>query len=400
MSIDISHRESQVTRKPVILFDGTAITHQMKGVGRYAWHLAEQLDRRLSDTCDLVVVHVVGETPAFPETFRGRVLAVPAASEIFLGLVTFSKLVRNFQPVVFVRPADKIGLNYLVPTVTVCHDLNPLIWAQQAPRTPKRRVIDAIWEWMRGHAMRTSDLVVCNSDFVRRAAREAFRLDPARLVTAPCGVDRRLTAYADVADCADFRRNLADGVCAEGYFLTFATGDPREGYDALPAFWRAAQEAGYPGALVIAGVNSDSSYAKALKAAFSKHGAVEQIVWLPFLDVRQTEELAKLYAAADFYLEFSRHEGFGMQLVEAMACGTACFSTGRGALSEVGGGLALPLKREPVASGKAITEAWNQGEHLRGREIRKAHARQFDWDIAGKSVADFIHSEVARFSKC
>ncbi len=42
-----------------------------------------------------------------------------------------------------------------------------------------------------------------------------------------------------------------------------------------------------------------------------------------------------------------------MQLIEAMACGTTCFSSGRGALEEVSGGFALPLNiNDPKAAGR------------------------------------------------
>ena len=49
--------------KPVVLVDGTSLNRRMKGVGRYAWQIISELQRRLGDKVALTVVafeHVNG----------------------------------------------------------------------------------------------------------------------------------------------------------------------------------------------------------------------------------------------------------------------------------------------------------------------------------------------------
>lgn len=380
-----------------VLLDGTSIELKMKGVGRYAYHLAVQLDRVLGpDRLEVLVAVSTDDLPAFPADFRGQTIRIPAASEFMTNVVTLPRLLRKWRPVAFIRPADKIGRAYDVPTLTVCHDLNSLIWAHQPPRPLARRAVDWVWEWLRGSGLRASDRVICNSDFVRQRAIAAFRLKADCVDVAPCGVDERLVSLAASVDKAVLRKEMAGQVGCDNYVLTFATGDEREGYTALPAVWAAAKAAGYPGALVIAGVRAGSPYAQRLREGLAAQGVAHSVVWEPFLDETQMARLAGLYAAADFYLELSRHEGFGMQLVEAMACGAVCLSTGCGALKEVGGGFPIELPAESAEVGALLAREWRLGSHKVAVAAQVAYARSFSWSIAGTKVAEFVRSGAGR----
>jgi glycosyltransferase involved in cell wall biosynthesis len=369
-----------------VLIDATSLNRRMKGVGRYAYNLCCQLDARLPKKWRLLLVVVSKELPDFPEGFRGEFVTVPNASELSFGLRVFPRLIREYQADVFIRPADKIGRGYGLPTLTVCHDLNPLIWAVQPPRPFKRQVIDAAWEYLRGFAMRKSDLVICNSEFVRDAACKHFGLDRKRTVVGPCGVDPRITELASLADLEVLRSEFG----GKGFILTFATGDEREGFRSLPRLWAATREAGYPGRLVVVGVEMNALYTKKLREDFSSLGISESVVLQPFLGESELPRLSGLYAAADFYLETSRHEGFGMQLIEAMACGTTCFSTGKGALMEIGGGFPLKLADDPITAGYAIATQWHCSAHLRNNDRQVAYAKTFNWNIVGRIAGEFI----------
>jgi glycosyltransferase involved in cell wall biosynthesis len=104
-----------------------------------------------------------------------------------------------------------------------------------------------------------------------------------------------------------------------------------------------------------------------------------------------------LYSAADFYLELSLHEGFGMQLIEAMACGTTCISSPRGALTEVGSRYAIfadPTNPREIAL--VLRDAYQGGEHLRDNREQVQYTRQYSWDRAGSVVAGVLMQVAAR----
>jgi glycosyltransferase involved in cell wall biosynthesis len=385
--------EPDTRRGATVLVDATSLNRHMKGVGRYAWHLCEALSRGLPAEAELVLVVFAGELPDFPAGFRGRWLRLPYYSGFRLGLREFPRLIRETGASVFIRPADKIGRRYPVPTLTVCHDLNRLIWAAQPPRPWRRKILGRLWEFFCGRALRQSDRVICNSEFTRTAVVRHFGLSRSRTSVGYCGVDRRIPELAKTTAPEAVQKKMG----TDHFLLAFATGDEREGFGILPELWSAARRAGYPGKLVVAGVKEGAGYADELRQGFQWAGQPDTVIYLPFLGEEKIAELAGLYGAADFYLETSRHEGFGMQLVEAMACGTTCFSSGRGALDEIGGGFPLALDIEsPSKAGHAVAAAWRAGMHRRNNSAQETHALTFDWQNTCDQVVRFAIDNLRR----
>ena len=105
------------------------------------------------------------------------------------------------------------------------------------------------------------------------------------------------------------------------------------------------------------------------------------------------EELARLYRGARAVAYVSLYEGFGLPVLEAMACGAPVVAARTGALEEVAGGAAVlvdPLDPDAIAAG--LTEAIDRREELRPLGI--ARARAFEWrEVARKTVA--VYREAA-----
>ncbi len=113
---------------------------------------------------------------------------------------------------------------------------------------------------------------------------------------------------------------------------------------------------------------------------------------LPFLPHNQVLELAKIYAAAAIYLDLSLHEGFGMQVVEAMSCGTPVVCSKRGALPEVAGNAALlvdPDCVEQIASqvNRILCEP---GLASSLRIKAQEQARKYDWRNTAGVIAGCV----------
>lgn len=109
------------------------------------------------------------------------------------------------------------------------------------------------------------------------------------------------------------------------------------------------------------------------------------------------EALACLYSAADLYLAPSRHEGFGIPLLEAFRCGCPVLCSTGGALPEVADGAAIVERSwEPADWASAIAAALADSSNLtamraRGREREKA----FTWQETARRTCD-VYREVMR----
>lgn len=108
-------------------------------------------------------------------------------------------------------------------------------------------------------------------------------------------------------------------------------------------------------------------------------------------------QLSALYAAADLYLAPSRHEGFGLPVLEAFACGCPVLCSAGGALPEVAGdaGEVIPSwAAEDWA--QTISESLDDSSKLAAmRERGKRRAARFSWRKTAEIHAQ-IYAEVAR----
>jgi glycosyltransferase involved in cell wall biosynthesis len=107
-------------------------------------------------------------------------------------------------------------------------------------------------------------------------------------------------------------------------------------------------------------------------------GGVEVPGWVGRVD---DEELAALYRGARCLVFPSLYEGFGLPVIEAMACGTPVVTSRGGATEEVAGGAAVlvdPLDPDAIAAG--IVEAEARHDELRRLGLERAQA--FTWSHA------------------
>ena len=149
------------------------------------------------------------------------------------------------------------------------------------------------------------------------------------------------------------------------YFLFVGTGDPRKNMAVIP---KALKQSGLGVMLVVAGWK----------------GWVEQDLWnrAYFLGYVNDTDLACLYSGAIALIFPSRYEGFGLPVLEAMACGCPVVTTREASMPEVAGDAAIYMKDPDDAGGlaKILTELAEQPETRRKYTTKGlAQASRFSW---------------------
>jgi glycosyltransferase involved in cell wall biosynthesis len=230
---------------------------------------------------------------------------------------------------------------------TMIHDLVPLHFPDWV-HARTRRMHGAKYR----HAARACDVVMVNSRFTGEDVAATLGVDPARIHVAHPGVDEWFTT---------------DGPKAQGeYVLAVGTLEPRKNLEtAIEAVRGLGTELRVVGAPGWGGV----------------HARGENVTWLGY---PPDGELPALYRGAAAFLYPSRFEGFGIPVLEAMACGAPCVVSSHPSLDEAAGDAAVRADPDdPDAIAAAVEQAIARRSELVPKGME--HASRFTWLANGRA---------------
>ena len=263
--------------------------------------------------------------------------------------------------------------------VTTIHDVIPMVFPQAAPRSRKARLYP-LYRWIMREVGRRSDRIVTDSKASAADIVRHLRLDAAlaaNLRVIPCGVGARFRPAAARPPRA------ADRVRSVLYVGRF---DPYKNVAVLiRAFARARAASPFPLRLTLAGA-PDARYPET-RALVRELGLGDAVAWTGYLSDAQ---LVTAYQGADVLAHPSRYEGFGLQVLEAMACGVPVVCSNAASLPEVAGDAAIlqnpdDEKGFAQAIARVLTDDALAAD-LSSRGLRQA--AQFTWERAARATLD------------
>ena len=239
-------------------------------------------------------------------------------------------------------PAQRGGLRS-----TMVHDLVPIHF----PEWVHARTLRMHREKYR-HAARTCDVLIANSSYTANDVAQTLSVPRERIHVAYPGVE---AAFAPEGERADLERP---------YILTVATLEPRKNLTTLVEAYRLLGDL-------------DLAHAVAGAAGWGEQPALD-LPGVLRLGFTSHERLPSLYRSASVVVYPSLFEGFGMPVVEAMACGVPVVASAHPSLAEACGDVAVRADpRDPAAIAASIREAIERRDELVPRGL--AHARGFTW---------------------
>ncbi len=246
------------------------------------------------------------------------------------------------------------------PCVVTVHDLNLVVHREHTLRG-RYRVLAPIYAWI-GRELARADYLLANSFHTAQEVGRFLAPTPPIQVTplAPSPNFRPQSAR----DQRAFRRTYR---LPEDYLLYVGGLDHRKNLELL---LRALHHQSWP--LVIAGGAASAADRSRLKD-------LTKGLEITFLEHLPERELVLLYSSARALVFPSFCEGFGLPVLEAMACATPVVCSDRTALPEVGGQAALYFDPGSVASLiRALGQLPSQQPRL--RKLGLERVSHFDWD--------------------
>lgn len=234
------------------------------------------------------------------------------------------------------------------------------------------------------HGLRRSRLSLCVSENVRGLCAEQLGIPPEKMVVVHNGAGEE---FAPVPAEEARATVLARYGLREPYLLFVGQLKARKNVIRIvEAFARARAELGRPELkLVLAGRRIWSS--EGIDEAIDAAGVREHVVETGHVEL---EDLAALYSATEAFVFPTLWEGFGIPVIEAMACGAPVITSTVSSLPEVAGGAAIlvdPYRVEDIAEGICRLL---RDDALREELRRKgfARAREMTWKEAARKTLD------------
>ena len=275
-------------------------------------------------------------------------------------------------------------------TAIIQHDLIPLLNPQVYLTTPLvRQYYDR-----KIASLCRADLLLTNSEHTRQEAISALSLDPAQVVHISAAVDARFkpTGYSDEQRAA-LRQRL--GIVRD--MLMYAPGgfDSRKNFENLiAAYGRLPEEQRDAFQLVIVSKLNRADEAKLRELAAQAGLRPDELVLTGYVS---DHELIMLYNMAELFVFPSKHEGFGLPVLEAMACGAPVIGSNVTSIPEVIGNPDALFDPYSVDAIAACLRRYlgDKGLRERTRELGLAHARTFCWDRSGIAAVAAMECLVA-----
>lgn len=348
-----------------VAFDGRALTASAGGVRRYVQELCKAI-RRVDRSVVMVAVGADGAA-VLPEGVQLAVAGGSLPTNLGWNLTGLPLAARRVPHDVFHAPAYTApfwGVRRLVVTI---HDVS---YARHPEWYPYRN--DPIRRAFYGASARRADRILTDSSFSRDEIVAAYHIDPERIDVVPLGV------------AAEFSPNRA--VTREPFVLHVGDLHTRRNLplllDAVLAL-RQSEPSCSKLRLILAGADS-GVLADLRRQASAAPDA------LGFVGKPDDNGLIDLYRRAAVFAYPSWYEGFGLPLLEAMACGTPVIAAAAGSLPEIVGDAAPLLSPDDPGSWRGmirriLTEP-ALGADISARAL--VRSRSFTWDRTARETLD------------
>lgn len=361
-----------------IAFDGTTLRPGRTGVGYYTEHLLQHLAREAEATGDeVVVVSNRRVETAAPLPKSVRIFVDHRCPLRTLWMQVFApRVLAAIRPDVAHFTNSVVPLASGIPSVTTIHDMSLSLYPQYHPL---RRVV--LNRPLVGLAARHVDAVITVSRSARRDILELYGLPADRVHVVHEAAAPEFRPIRDPALLAAVRRRYR---LPDRFALYVGTIEPRKNlprlFEAFAARYRRGE---LQHELVCVGPYGWGSrdLRRRLKRLGISH-AVHFTGYVPF------SALPALYNLSDIFVFPSLYEGFGLPVIEAMACGVPVITSQNSSLTEVAGGAVEAIDAlDTEALGAAIVRlAWEKDRRLELSRRGLERARAFSWERAARET--------------
>ncbi len=365
-----------MARSQVIGIDGSRLTlGERTGTETYSFQLLKAIAENHPASPIRVYLNSA-ETPLFvPSQFDYVHMAWP---RLWTHARLSWEMIRRPPGVLFV-PSHVIPAWHPHSVVTI-HDLG-YIHEPDAHPAKQRQML----EWTTRWSYRAASKIIAISRSTKKDLIDHYQVPESKIQVIHHGISPTF-ARATSAEVADLKNalNLPDH-----YVLFVGTIQPRKNIARIAAAMVQLEAAGLPHKLVITG--KTGWLAGEVERELASTGRPDLILRIGYV---ADGDLPALYSGADVFCFPSLYEGFGLPVLEAMACETPVVTSNRSSLPEISGDAALLVDPTSVdeISASLIRVLTDQDERARLTAAGLKRSRNFTWSRTANETLELLES--------
>lgn len=271
-----------------------------------------------------------------------------------------------------------------VPTIVTVHDIIPLRFTEGISNLERVRIQRNIRK-----TLKSATKVLTVSEFSRQDLCNYFKVTNKKVETIHWAPEDNCQPSSKAEILRIRQKYFIDGP----YAFAYGAIDPRKNTKRLIRAFAMWIKGGGKGKLAIAGIRPENE--KLFREEAENSGIIEQVVFCGFVP---EADIPPLLTGAECLVFPSIYEGFGLPMVDAMACGTPIIAADNTCLPEIGGDAALyinPFSAESIAEGIG-TVMGNIGLQKQMKNIGFKQVQKFTWDKTAQTIINVFENVLNR----
>lgn len=369
-----------------VIVNSLLMNSHFSGVQYYMEHLLNALDNSEHHPLSIEALLSKSYTGKLTKSARLR-LAYPVDTVSRTKRVLWENMVLPFR----LRKEKEIvyhSLAYVLPLICPCKSIVTIhdLIALQYPGLCQKESA-AYFGYMLPRTITRANKIIAVSQKVKSDILNSFDIDPEKVSVIYHGVDPAFKKVTDNTLLEETRREYR----LPGKFILFVGNlEPKKNiYRILEAFAILKKSRAIEHSMVFAGKKGWKM--NDLDRAIAAHGLEECVHITGYVE---KAHLPALYSLADVFVFPSLYEGFGLPVVEAMACGTPALISNAGALPEIGGDACVQADPYDVSSIAEAMYSLLSDAPLRERCAREGLSRAglFSWEKTAQETMKVYQS--------
>jgi glycosyltransferase involved in cell wall biosynthesis len=256
--------------------------------------------------------------------------------------------------------------------IVMCHDLIPLRFPRlTSPLTNYFRYVVPL-------VLKQAEHIICNSEATARDVVDFYGITVKKITPILLGYDN--THF--------YPRTRSHLSQTNPYFLYLGRQDPYKNLTGLINAFAAIKNQEYH--LAIAG-STDPRFTPQLQQQAKELGIEQRVIWLDYLSY---QELPFVISEAIALVFPTLWEGFGLPVLEAMACGIPVITSNLASLPEITGEAAILINPNDTAAITSAMIAIAEDEKMRSQlsQLSLQQAQKFSWAKTGAATREVLVS--------